>query len=200
MRKFNLGLISGSIYIFEGEKRCTPIAKCSIQLILADNRKRNQMLFKSFSFFHIFVENIRYKWYLFAVLSLIKKDCAVFIFLATLNMIKNICFCSYISTFLLLFPLGSNVFIHPYYNTDIFVIDDSSFEKWYGISIEINTYWPTEFELSTTISIKELLLYNFRKEEPITKIPNSIFSLVNYTSSETRKNYYLKVSRKKIAH
>ena len=112
-------------------------------------------------------------------------------------MIKNIYFRNYISTVLLLFPLGSNVFIHPHYNTDIFVIDDSSFEKWYGISIKINTYWPTEFEFSTTISIKELLLYNFRKEEPFTRIPNSIFSLVNYTSSETRKKYYLKVSRTK---
>ena len=53
--------ISCSIYFFEDEKRCTPITKCSIQLILADNRKRNQKLFKSFSFFYIFVENLPYK-------------------------------------------------------------------------------------------------------------------------------------------
>ena len=53
--------ISCSIYFFEDEKRCTPITKCSIQLILADNRKTNQKLFKSFSFFYIFVENLPYK-------------------------------------------------------------------------------------------------------------------------------------------
>lgn len=108
--------------------------------------------------------------------------------------IKYVCFRNYISTVLLLLPLGSNIFIHPHYDNDIFVIDDSSFEKLYGISIDISRYWPTEFELSETISIKELFLYNFRKEEPFTRITNSIFSMVNYTSRGTKKKYYLKVS------
>lgn len=108
--------------------------------------------------------------------------------------IKYVCFRNYISTVLLLLPLGSNIFIHPHYENDIFVIDDSSFEKLYGISTDINRYWPTEFELSETISIKELFLYNFRKEEPFTRITNSIFSMVNYTSRGTKKKYYLKVS------
>ena len=102
---------------------------------------------------------------------------------------------NYVSTVLSLFLLGSNVFMHPYYFNDIFTIDDSSFGKMYGINSQINTHWPTDFELSTKISIKELLLYNFRREEPFTRIPNSIFSMINRTISETRKVYYLQVSR-----
>ena len=91
--------------------------------------------------------------------------------------------------------LGSNVFLQPYFSRDSHVIDDDSFGKTYEISDNVDALHGVEFNRNMNISIKELQLYTFKKEQPFKKISNNIFSLVNYIRSRTRHRYNLKVMK-----
>ena len=91
--------------------------------------------------------------------------------------------------------LGSNLFLQPYFSRDSHVIDDDSFGKTYEISDNVDALHGVEFNRNMNISIKELQLYTFKKEQPFKKIPNNIFSLVNYIRSRTRHRYNLKVMK-----
>ena len=95
----------------------------------------------------------------------------------------------------LLLHLGSNVFLQPYFSRDSHVIDDDSFGKTYEISNNVDALHGVEFNRNMNISIKELQLYTFKKEQPFKKISNNIFSLVNYIRSRTRHRYNLKVMK-----
>ena len=97
--------------------------------------------------------------------------------------------------FFLYSHLGSNVFLQPYFSRDSHVIDDDSFDRTYEISDNVDALHGVEFNRNMNISIKELQLYTFKKEEPFKKISNNIFSLVNYIRSKTRHRYNLKVMR-----
>ena len=106
-----------------------------------------------------------------------------------------ICFRWEIVTIFLYSHLGSNVFLQPYFSRDSHVIDDDSFGRTYEISDNVDALHGVEFNRNMNISIKELQLYTFKKEEPFKKISNNIFSLVNYIRSKTRHRYNLKVMR-----
>ena len=95
----------------------------------------------------------------------------------------------------LLLHLGSNVFLQPYFSRDSHVIDDDSFGRTYEISDNVDALHGVEFNRNMNISIKELQLYTFKKEQPFKKISNNIFSLVNYIRSRTRHRYNLKVMK-----
>ena len=91
--------------------------------------------------------------------------------------------------------LVSNIFLQPYFSRDCHVINDDSFGKTYQISDNVDALHGVEFYRNMKITIKELQLYTYKKEEPFQKISINIFSLVNHFKS--RKNpkhsYNLKV-------
>ena len=95
--------------------------------------------------------------------------------------------------FFLSLHLGSNVFLQPYFSRDSHVVNDDSFGRAYEISDNVDALHGVEFNRNMNISIKELQLYTFKKEEPFKKISNNIFSLVNYIRSRTKHRYNLKV-------
>ena len=83
--------------------------------------------------------------------------------------------------------------MQPYFSRDSHVINDDSLGKTYQISDNVDQLRGVEFNRNMNISIKELQLYTFKKDEPFKKISNNIFSLVNYIRSRTKHRYNLKV-------
>ena len=97
-----------------------------------------------------------------------------------------------------LFPfshLGSNTFLEPYFSTNSLSIDDGSFGKSYGISDNIEKFSTAYFCKTIKITIKDLQLYTYKKEEPFQKISNDIFSAVRGYFTGIWGKYYLKVIR-----
>ena len=74
-----------------------------------------------------------------------------------------------------------------YDGQQIQTIDDSS----QGTRFHLRSSARSSFRRDEIISIKDILLYNFNKDEPFTKIPSNIFLLTN--DSFSQKYYYLQV-------
>ena len=90
--------------------------------------------------------------------------------------------------------LGSNIFLHPEYSTDIHVVDYNTSRRKYQISNDIKKYDGTYIDANLWISIKELRLYTFNKEQPFKTISNTIFTLENETDGKSaKKRFNLKV-------
>ena len=91
--------------------------------------------------------------------------------------------------------LGSNLFLEPYYSLHDHVIDDYSRGKRYDISNDVYLLQGSTFDRNLNISIKELVFYTFKKEEPFKKISNDIFSMMVHKAGYRKFKYYLEVMR-----
>lgn len=71
------------------------------------------------------------------------------------------------------FLLGASLFLRPEFSTAIHAIDDNSFQKWNGTSIDAAKLYTTRFDLSTELSFKMLQIYTFNTENPFKDMPNT---------------------------
>ena len=88
--------------------------------------------------------------------------------------------------------LGSNVFLGPEYSTNIHVVEYKKPQRKYQISTDIKKYGGTYVDANLWLSIKELRLYTFNKEQQFEKITNT---LVNESDGKNaKKKYSIKVT------
>ena len=91
--------------------------------------------------------------------------------------------------------LGSNVFLGPEYSTNIHVVEYKKPQRKYQISTDIKKYGGTYVDANLWLSIKELRIYTFNKEQPFEKITNTMFTLVNESDGKSaKKKYSIKVT------
>ena len=90
--------------------------------------------------------------------------------------------------------LGSNIFLEPDYSTDIHVAKYKMSPRKYQLSNHIKKYNGTYVDANLWLSIEELRIYTFNKEQLFKKIGNTIFTLVNESDGKNaKKKYSLKV-------
>ena len=85
--------------------------------------------------------------------------------------------------------------MQPYYGLHDHVIDDYSRGRRYDISNDVYLLQGSTLDRNLNISIKELVFYIFKKEEPFKKISNDIFSLMVHTAGYQSIKYSLRVMR-----
>ena len=90
--------------------------------------------------------------------------------------------------------LGSNVFLEPEYSTNIHVVGYKKSPRKYQISTDIKKCGSTYVDANLWLSIKELRIYTFNKEQPFEKITNTMFTLVNESDGKNaKKKHSIKV-------
>ena len=84
------------------------------------------------------------------------------------------------------FILGANMFAGSY-SPQIYTIDGNNQEPW---SIYLRSNTRSRFTKNEVIYIKDILLHNFRINEPFIKIPRNSFLVTNSSSSYSSRNYF----------